>query len=54
MLTDLPLFELAASARPMTDPDGWFTRPYMEKRFRRFVANAKAALLEPPSVPSSG
>ena len=43
--TDLPLFELAASARPMTDPDGWFTRPRMEEHYRRFVANAKAGLL---------
>lgn len=47
-LTDLPLFELAASARPMTDPAGWFTRPHMEERFRRFIANAKAKLLPPP------
>ena len=26
-VTDLALFELAASARVMTDPPGWFTRP---------------------------
>ncbi|MCY4465689.1 MAG: aminoglycoside phosphotransferase family protein [Chloroflexi bacterium] len=44
-LTNLPLFELAASARPMTDPAGWFTRPHMEERFRRFIARAKQALL---------
>lgn len=45
-LTDLPLFELAASARPMTDPAGWFTRPHMEERFRRFIAQAKRTLLD--------
>ncbi|MXV92223.1 MAG: aminoglycoside phosphotransferase family protein [Chloroflexi bacterium] len=43
-LTDLPLFELAASARPMTDPTGWFTRPRMEERFRRFIARASEEL----------
>lgn len=43
-LTDLPLFELAASARPMTDPAGWFTRPHMEERFRRFIARASQRL----------
>ena len=44
--TDLPLFELAASARVMTDPR-WLvhTRPHMEARYRRFVANANAGLL---------
>ena len=40
-LSDLALFELAASARVMTDPPGWFTRPHMEERYRRFVADAK-------------
>ena len=40
-LQDLALFELAASARVMTDPPGWFTRPHMEERYRRFVAGAK-------------
>ena len=44
-LTDLALFELAACARPMTDPAGWFTRPHMEARFRRFIEQAKANLL---------
>lgn len=38
---NLGLWELAASARPMTDLSGWFTRPHMEQRFRRFIANAK-------------
>ena len=42
---DLPLFELAACARPMTDMAGWITRPNMEERFRRFIARAKQALL---------
>ena len=44
-LEDLALFELAASARVMTDPPGWFTRPHMEERFRKFVADAKRKLL---------
>ena len=44
-LSDLALFELAASARPMTDPQGWFTRPHMEERFRRFIARAQSNLL---------
>lgn len=47
-LTDLALFELAASARPMANRSGWFTRPEMEPRFRRFIANAKAKLLPSP------
>ena len=42
---DLALFELAACARPMTDPTDWFAYPYMEAGFRRFVADAKALLL---------
>ena len=44
-LSDLPLFELAASARPLTDPDDWFAHPYMEDGFRRFIAAAKEKLL---------
>lgn len=44
-LPDLALFELAASARVMTNPRGWFTRPHMETRYRRFIAGAKARLL---------
>ncbi len=44
-LQDLALFELAASARVMTDPAGWFTRPQMEERFLKFVAEAKRKLL---------
>jgi len=44
-LSDLPLFELAASARPMTDPEDWFAHPYMEDGFRRFIAAAKEKLL---------
>jgi len=42
---DLALFELAASARPMTDPDDWFAYPYMEQGFRQFIAGAKELLL---------
>ncbi len=42
---DLALFELAASARPMTDPTDWFAYPYMEAGFRRFIAGAKEVLL---------
>jgi aminoglycoside phosphotransferase (APT) family kinase protein len=44
-LSDLPLFELAASARPMTDPEDWFAHPYMQEGFRRFIAQAKEQLL---------
>ncbi len=44
-LSDLALFELAASARPMTDPDDWFARPYMEAGFRRFIAQAREKLV---------
>ncbi|MDE2852909.1 MAG: aminoglycoside phosphotransferase family protein [Chloroflexota bacterium] len=44
-LEELALFELAASARVMTDPAGWFTRPHMEARYRRFIAGAKDKLL---------
>lgn len=43
---DLALFELAASARPMTDPTDWFAFPYMEAGFRRFIAQAKALILD--------
>ena len=42
---DLALFELAASARPMTDPEDWFAFPYMEAGFRRFIAEAKELIL---------
>lgn len=48
-LTDLALFELAASARPMAHRSGWFTRPDMEPRFRRFIAKAKDRLTATPS-----
>lgn len=44
-LTDLALFELAAAARPMTDPDDWFAHPYMEAGFRRFIEQAKEKLV---------
>ena len=44
-LPNLAICELAASVRPMTDPAGWFTRPYMEERFRKFIADAKMKLL---------
>ncbi len=47
-LTDLPLFELAASARPMTDPTDWFAYPYMEAGFRRFIARAREKLNSAP------
>jgi aminoglycoside phosphotransferase (APT) family kinase protein len=40
-LVNLGLWELACSVRPMTDPDGWFTRPFMQERFRQFIADAK-------------
>lgn len=43
---DLALFELAASARPMTDPEGWFAYPSMEAGFRRFIARAKVIILD--------
>jgi len=42
---DLALFELAACARPMTDPEDWLAHPYMEAGFRRFIAGAKELLL---------
>ncbi|MCY4071719.1 MAG: aminoglycoside phosphotransferase family protein [Chloroflexi bacterium] len=44
-LPNLPISELAACVRPMTDPAGWFTRPYMEERYRQFIADAKDKLL---------
>ena len=44
-LPNLPLCELAASARPMIHMAGWMTRPNMEERFRRFITRAKQALL---------
>lgn len=44
-LKGLPLFELAASARPMTDPDDWFAHPYMEAGFRRFIGQAREKLV---------
>ena len=47
-LTDLPLFELAASVRPMIDPTHWFAHPYMEAGFRRFIAQARERLLTLP------
>ncbi|MCY3780522.1 MAG: phosphotransferase [Chloroflexi bacterium] len=43
-LTDLALFELAASARPMMSPTDWFAHSYMEEGFRRFIARAKERL----------
>lgn len=43
-LPNLAISELAASVRPMTDPAGWFTRPYMEERYRGFIADAKREL----------
>lgn len=44
-LSDLALFELAASARPMISATDWFAHPYMEEGFRRFIAGAKKKLL---------
>lgn len=41
-VANLGLWELAASARPMTDPEGWLERPFMRERFERFIADAKA------------
>lgn len=43
-LTDLALFELAASARPMANRSGWFTRREMEPRFRQFIKGAVTRL----------
>jgi aminoglycoside phosphotransferase (APT) family kinase protein len=37
----LALWELAAAARPMTDPEGWFTRTEMRERFQAFIESAK-------------
>ena len=47
-LDNLPLMELAASARVMTDPEGWFSRPQMETRYRKFIAEATRTLLTTP------
>lgn len=44
-LSDLALFELAASARPMMSPTDWFAQPYMEEGFRRFIAQAREQLV---------
>jgi len=44
-LVNLGLWELACSVRPMTDPSGWFTRPFMEERFRNFIVNAKQRVI---------
>ena len=45
---DLALFELAASARPMTGPDTWFAQPHMAEGYRQFIAQARERLLPPP------
>ncbi len=42
---DLALFELAASARPMTGPDAWFAQAYMAAGYRQFIAQARDRLL---------
>ena len=39
-LPNLAYWKLAAAARPMTDLDGWLTRPGMRDRFRRFIGDA--------------
>ena len=44
-LSDLALFELAASARPMISTTEWFAHPYMEAGFRRFIAEARQRLV---------
>lgn len=41
-VANLGVWELAAAVRPMLDVEGWFTRPMMAERFRRFIAKAKA------------
>lgn len=43
-VANLGVWELAASARPMLDLDGWLTRPGMAEAFRRFIAQAKMRL----------
>lgn len=43
-VANLGVWELAASARPMIDLEGWLTRPSMAEAFRRFIAQAKARL----------
>lgn len=44
-LSDLALFELAASARPMMSPTDWFAHPCMEAAYRQFIKRAKESLL---------
>ncbi len=43
-LSDLALFELAASARPMLSPTDWFAHPYMEAGYRQFIQRATESL----------
>jgi aminoglycoside phosphotransferase (APT) family kinase protein len=39
-VTNLGLWELAAAARPMFNPEGWITESPTKERFRQFVADA--------------
>jgi len=41
---NLALWELAAAVRPMLSLDSWLTRPHMDERFARFIANARRRL----------
>jgi aminoglycoside phosphotransferase (APT) family kinase protein len=44
-VANLGIWELAASARPMRSLDTWLTRPHMDERFARFIANSRQRLL---------
>ena len=39
-VANLGIWELAVAVRPMRELDEWLTRPLMDQRFRRFIANA--------------
>ena len=39
-VANLGIWELAVVVRPMRELDQWLTRPLMDQRFRRFIANA--------------
>lgn len=39
-VANLGFWELVAAARPIWRPEGWFTQPGEQARFRQFVANA--------------
>lgn len=40
-VANLGFWELAASARPMFDPEGWITEPPAEEEFGTFIVNAR-------------